>query len=214
MMDLRSLVLAAASLPAGPVLAQVCMPPANLDTSAVPALEPAQHAKLTHTVTATVAVPPAQFRTWFFATPLEQMLPGTRELPAVTGTARVGDAAFPTPGAVRYVCLADGNGALERVLELEPERFTYEVWGYTSPQARGIRYGFGEFTLTAAGDATLVRWTYAFRLKDDRLPGLLGPVGRFLFRAAFLDGTYADFMQAGMRAIQEGAQRTTRSAAR
>ena len=62
-------------------------------------------------MTGAVPLPPAAFRAWFFSVPLETLLPGTRDLPAVTGTAPVGEALLPTPGATRQVCLADGNHA-------------------------------------------------------------------------------------------------------
>ncbi len=161
---------------------------------------------VTRTVVARIPVRADRFGAWFDAAPLERLLPGTRDLPGVAATHPLGDRPFPAPGSRRLVCLSDGSTALEEVLAHETGRLLdYVVWGYTTPAAAPIAYGLGSFRFTDIGDATLVTWTYAFRLKTDRFPGSLGAVGRRLFRLAFVDTAYARFMAAGMDAIKSEA---------
>ena len=49
-------------------------------------------------------------------------------------------------------------------------------------------------------------WTYAFRLRGDRFPGLLGPLGRWLLKVAFLDRAYAVLMRETLKATKRGAE--------
>jgi len=140
--------------------------------------------------------------------PLEGLLPGTGRIPAVVGTAALNDTPFPQPGARRQVMLADGSTATEEVIENTPASyFSYKVWGYTLRTARPIRYGKGEFWYEPAdhGQATTLRWRYSFRLRSDRFPGMLGPLGRFLFTKLFLDRSYATFMRSSMNAMERYA---------
>lgn len=163
-------------------------------------------ARLSRTEEAVVPVPREAFLRWFLGAPLERLLPGTGEIPAVSGTRPLSDTPFPEPGARRLVCLADGSTAVEQVLEHVPdERFRYIVWAYTTPAAMPIAHGVGEFRFRDAPGGTAVHWRYGFALRQDRFPGALGALGRGMFRLAFLDGPYARFMQAGMTAIQREA---------
>ncbi|MBK1657198.1 SRPBCC family protein, partial [Paracraurococcus ruber] len=174
--------------------------------AARPSPDAARHDLLSHAVTARIAVPPDRFAAWFAAAPLERLLPGTADLPGVTGTAPLGSLPFPEPGARRLVCLADGGTALEEVLaHLPGQRLAYMVWDYSTPAARPIEYGMGEFRFAAEAGGTRVDWRYAFALRQDRFPGSLGALGRGLFRLAFLDTRYARFMAAGMAAIEREA---------
>jgi len=122
-------------------------------------------------------------------------------LPGVVGEYPLGHIPFPTPGARHVVCLSDGSTLMEESLEEEHTstfyRFRYIVWHYTSPQARPIEYGVGEFrdSQIDAGHTHIV-WTYSFKLKDDKFPGYLGAFGRYLFRVGFLDRDYAAMMRA------------------
>lgn len=87
--------------------------------------------------------------------------------------------------------------------------FYYVVWNYTSPAAAAVSHAAGEFVYAADGDSTTnVTWTYAFALKEDRLPGSLGPFGRWLFRVSFLDGGYADLMQQTLLGMKANAEAT------
>lgn len=169
-------------------------------------------ARLNRTEEAVVPVPREAFLRWFLAVPLERLLPGTAEIPAVTGTRPLSDTPFPEPGARRLVCLADGSTAVEQVLEHVPgERFRYIVWAYTTPAAAPIAYGVGEFHFRDAPGGTAIHWRYAFAIRQDRFPGALGALGRGLFRLAFLEGPYARFMQSGMAAIRAEAMAAHRA---
>lgn len=145
------------------------------------------------------------------ATPLEQAVEQGGDLPRVVGTHALTPGPFGAPGTRRLVCLSDGSTLVEQVLVREDaptaSRFRYIVWNYTSKVAAPIHYAIGEFRHAQQPDgSTRVRWTYGFALRADRFPGALGPVGAWLFRATFLDRSYAAMMRgslAGMKARAE-----------
>jgi hypothetical protein len=104
---------------------------------------------------------------------------------------------------VRKVVLEDGQSAHEEVLACDEGQLRYFVTQYTSPQAKPIAWGLGEFTFVPAGDRTHVTWRYSFKLRSDTFPGWLGGLGRTLFRKRFLETDYAEFMDAQVREIQD-----------
>ncbi|WP_299543666.1 SRPBCC family protein [Phenylobacterium sp.] len=146
---------------------------------------------------------------WNMAQKLEDNLPATGALPGVVGTTQLTPGPWGVPGARRIVHLSDGAGATEQVLEMIPgERFRYQVWDYTTAAARPIAYAIGEFRYVALdAGRTEVVWTYAFRLRADRFPGFLGPLGRWLLKAAFLDRAYAVLMRETLKTMKAGAER-------
>jgi hypothetical protein len=149
------------------------------------------------------------FWDWSLTTPLESILPATGALPGVVGTTQLTPGDWGVPGARRAVHLSDGSGCAEQILEASPpEHFRYQVWGYTTAAARPVAYAIGEFRYRALDPArTELTWTYAFRLRRDRFPGILGPLGRWLMRIVFLDGAYAVLMHDTLKAMKAGAGR-------
>ena len=146
---------------------------------------------------------------WNMVQKLEDNLPATAALPGVVGTTQLTPGPWGEPGARRIVHLSDGSSATEQVLEvIRGERFRYQVWDYTTAAARPIAYAVGEFRYLAldAGRTEIV-WTYAFRLRGDRFPGVLGPLGRWLLKVAFLDRAYAVLMRETLKAMKAGAER-------
>jgi len=139
---------------------------------------------------------------------LEDQLTETRGLPGVVGTTQLTPGEWGRAGSRRVVHLSDGGSATEQVLEYVPgERFRYQVWDYTTAAARPIAYAIGEFRyLPFAGNRTEVVWTYAFRLRSDRFPGFLGPLGRWLLKVAFLDRAYAVLMAETLKAMKRYAE--------
>lgn len=177
---------------------------ATLADGTPPALEPGMLGLLSRTERFTVPVPRTDFTAWFDTSPLAVKLPGGGGIAAVTGTRDIGQPVFPAAGSRRIVCLADGGTAIEDVLDYEQgRRLRYLVWGYTTAAAAPIAYGVGEFIFADAPGGTAVAWTYSFRLKTDRFPGMLGAVGRGLFRLAFFDTRYAEFMRTGVEAMTQ-----------
>jgi hypothetical protein len=158
-----------------------------------------------HEEQAAIPLPPEEVYARLSGASLESLLPGTDRIPAVVGTEPLNDIAFPHPGARRRVMLANNSSVIEEVIENTPNAyFSYKVWGYTLKTARPIQYGKGEFWYLPAdnGRTTTLRWRYSFKLRSTRFPGLLGPVGRFVFTRVFLDRIYAAFMQSSMTAIE------------
>ena len=139
---------------------------------------------------------------------LEDQLTETRGLPGVVGTTQLTPGEWGPAGSRRVVHLSDGGSATEQILEYVPGvRFRYQVWDYTTAAARPIAYAIGEFRyLPFAGNRTEVVWTYAFRLRSDRFPGFLGPLGRWLLKVAFLDRAYAVLMAETLKAMKRYAE--------
>jgi hypothetical protein len=152
---------------------------------------------------------PAALFEWMQTAKLEDSLPKTGALPGVVGTTLLTPGAWGVTGARRKVHLSDGGSATEQILELIPgERFRYQVWDYTTAAAAPILYAIGEFRyLPLAGGRTEIEWTYAFRLRTNRFPGVLGPLGRWLLKVAFLDRAYAVLMRETLKATKAGAER-------
>ncbi len=151
---------------------------------------------------------PKALSDWMTATKLEDSLPATKALPGVVGTTLLTPGEWGVPGARRMVHLSDGGSATEQILEFQAgERFRYQVWDYTSAAARPILYAIGEFQYVAldAGRTELV-WTYAFRLRSNRFPGFLGPLGRWLLKVVFLDRAYAVLMRETLNATKAGVE--------
>ena len=72
-----------------------------------------------------------------------------------------------TPGAVRRLQLADGHYVIERVLENEPELFSYQAWVFTNAAARGVNHILGEQRFIALGpNETRIEWTYNVKPKS------------------------------------------------
>ena len=72
-----------------------------------------------------------------------------------------------TPGAVRRLQLADGHYVIERVLENEPELFSYQAWVFTNAAARGVNHIFGEQRFIALSpEQTRFEWTYNVKPKS------------------------------------------------
>lgn len=139
---------------------------------------------------------------------LEDQLPKTSALPGVVGTTDLTPGPFGQPGARRMVHLSDGGSATEQVLERDAEGFRYVVWNYTTPAARPVAYAVGQFRYLDLGDGrTRIVWTYSFKLNPQRFPGVLGPLGRWLFRLAFLDRAYAELMRETLKAMKAYAER-------
>lgn len=172
-----------------------------------PSVDTLLHRKLSKTLERRVDVPLERFAHWFYNAPLERQLKGTEELPGVVATKPMTKLPFPQVGARRLVCLSDGSSAIEEVVHNDPGRsFAYIVWGYTAPQGQAVEYGYGQFWFQPEGRSTRVRWSYSFKLKEDKFPGCLGAAGRALFRATFLDSTYERFMRSSLETIAQEAR--------
>ncbi|MBS0335181.1 MAG: SRPBCC family protein [Proteobacteria bacterium] len=149
--------------------------------------------------------PPGEVFAYVVGGPLERMIPVTRRLPGVSGTTLLTSGPWGVVGQRRHVHLTDGSRTTEQVLECEPgQRFRYEVWDYSTSAARPIAYALGDFRFEAAGvgERTDLIWTYAFRLRPDIFPGVLGGLGRGLMRLAFIDTAYAELMCASLAAMK------------
>ncbi|HXA37464.1 MAG TPA: SRPBCC family protein [Phenylobacterium sp.] len=153
--------------------------------------------------------PPQAVSDWVVLGALEEMVLPTKRLPGVAGVTPLTPGPWGTPGGRRIVRLTDGAQTTEQVVVRTPELFRYQVWNYTTPAARPVAYAIGEFRFAPldGGARTELAWTYAFRLRGDRLPGSLGGLGRALMRIAFLDSAYAELMRTALKAIRAKLER-------
>ena len=143
--------------------------------------------------------------------PLEKTINKSDSLPGVSGDYMLTQGEFGSPGSRHIVCLTDGTSTEEEALEREDlaisSHFRYIVWNYTTPKAKPIAYGVGEFrTVQLDAGHTRITWTYSFRLKTDVFPGELGAFGRWLFRVRFLDGEYAAMMKDVLNGYKQDAE--------
>lgn len=143
--------------------------------------------------------------------PLEKTINKSDSLPGVSGEYMLTQGEFGPPGSRHIVCLTDGTITEEEALEHEDSatssHFRYIVWNYTTPKAKPISYGVGDFrTVQLDPGHTRITWTYSFRLKDDVFPGEFGGFGRWLFRVRFLDSEYAAMMKDVLNRYKQDAE--------
>jgi hypothetical protein len=143
--------------------------------------------------------------------PLEKTINQSESLPGVSGDYMLTQGDFGSPGSRHIVCLTDGTSTEEQALERKDapasSHFRYVVWNYTTPKAKPIAYGVGEFrTVQLEPDHTRITWTYSFKLKEDTFPGELGAFGQWLFRVYFLDREYAAMMKSVLNGYKQDAE--------
>ncbi|HKD59905.1 MAG TPA: hypothetical protein VKB47_05570 [Terracidiphilus sp.] len=149
--------------------------------------------------------------------PLEETIKKSESLPGVSGDYMLTQGKFGSPKSRHIVCLTDGTSTEEEALEREDapasSHFRYIVWNYTTPKAKPIEYGVGEFRISQLDSGhTRITWTYSFKLKGDVFPGELGALGRWLFRVQFLEHEYAAMMKDVLNGYKQDAeQRQTTS---
>ncbi|HEY0650449.1 SRPBCC family protein [Phenylobacterium sp.] len=185
------------------------LPPGFIETPHPPVAGPEK--LVSHVETVLIDRPFAQVVAAVDALPLARRHPPAAGLPGVADTLALTPDGFGPVGGRHLVFLTDDTTVVEQVLENTRAdtswRFRYVVWGYTTPAAKPLRYGVGDFHYVAEGDKTRLTWTYSFGLKPDVFPGVLGVgLGGFLLKLAFLNGPYAAWMRAGLAAIKAGAE--------
>lgn len=139
--------------------------------------------------------------------PLNKTIRKSNSLPGVAGDYMLTKGPFGAPGSRHIVCLTDGGSTVEEALEREDtpmsSYFRYIVWNYSTPKAKPIAYGVGEFrNVQLDSGHTRITWTYSFKLKEDTFPGDLGALGDWLFKVGFLDRDYAAMMKSVLRGYQ------------
>ncbi|MEL6903397.1 MAG: SRPBCC family protein [Cyanobacteria bacterium J06606_4] len=147
--------------------------------------------------TVTINVPRDQLLTWLEETELSEILTPTRGMPAVAQTVVLNGDSWGKVGDRRRIELADGHYAVETILSRSPERFSYQVWGFTNQAGQFASYATGEFTYQAQNDSTVVVWTYRFR--PNSLIGRL-PVWYFV------RNSFQGFMKNGLANMKEKAE--------
>ncbi len=185
--------------------AAACMPPPGFHDAPHPAIAPAE--QLVSHAEEIIIPRPFSVVSAAMHKPLEKTIHKSDSLPGVAGDSMLTKGAFGAPGSRHIVCLTDGGSTEEEALEREDSptssHFRYIVWNYSTPKAKPIAYGVGEFrNVQLDSGHTRISWTYSFKLKEDTFPGDLGALGRWLFKVGFLDRDYADMMKSVLRGYQ------------
>ncbi|WP_306120631.1 MULTISPECIES: hypothetical protein [unclassified Roseitalea] len=137
------------------------------------------------------------FHQWFETAELEDILPGSRLIPAVERSELIAGTWGEADG-VRRVHLADGTTALEKVLiDRGSDQFAYKVWPETGAGAKLVEYIRGEFLMaeTEAGNCR-IEWRYALRPRR----------GAGLHALLYSHFAVRPFLQNGLRQIIEVGQ--------
>jgi len=205
---LPSIAIACLAAPAMAASEVQCAVPSDFVDTPPPAIE--QAVLVDHVEEITINRPLEVVLAESRRTPIEKTMHGTSTLPGIAGT-HVLRGAWPEPGALRVVCLTDGGSTHEQILantrDGSTHHFRYEVWDYTTPQARPVAYAVGDFLETDLGDGrTRIHWVYSFRLRGNTFPGYLGPFGRWLFREFWLDTRYAELMRGALTVRKTSAE--------
>ena len=164
-------------------------------SAAPPAI--AQGFHVTNVETAIVNVPSKAFLVWKEQAQLSDFLTPTDGMPAVQNTVSLEGGEWGQVGDKRRVELADGHYAVETILSSTDDKFSYQVWGFTSSAGRFTDYATGEFVYEDQGDQTLVVWTYRFHPNSflSRIPLSL-----------FVRNTFQTFMENGLNNMKAGAE--------
>ena len=71
------------------------------------------------------------------------------------------DGEWPDVGATRRVEQEDGHFVLERVLVSQPDRFEYQIWGFTGAVGNNVDHVHGVMEFIPLGDdQTRMNWSY------------------------------------------------------
>lgn len=153
---LRHIVLLFALVFARVVNASPCAPPPGFQDAPHPVIA-APDQLVSHTE---VILIPKPFSAVLDAMnkPLEKTINKSDSLPGVSGDYMLTKGEFGSPGSRHIVCLTDGTSTEEEALEREDSatssHFRYIVWNYTTPKAKPIAYGVGEFWTCSVGCRT------------------------------------------------------------
>jgi hypothetical protein len=206
---LRPLVLLLALMCARVANASSCVPPDGFHDAPHPVIGPSEQL-VPHTEEIVISRPFSVVSD-AMNKPLEKTINKSESLPGVSGDYMLTPGTFGAPGSRHILCLTDGTSTEEEALEHEDaptsSHFRYIVWNYTTPKAKPIAYGVGEFrTVQLDAGHTRITWTYSFMLKEDVFPGELGAVGRWFFRVSFLDTEYAGMMKDVLKGYKQDAE--------
>ena len=186
-----------------------CAPPPGFRDAPHPSIDPAE--QLVSHMEEVVIARPISVVSAVMNKPLEKTILKSNSLPGVSGDYMLTKGPYGEVGSRRIVCLTDGASTEEEALQREgfpsSRHFRYIVWNYTTPKARPISYGVGDFkTVQQDPEHTRITWTYTFKLKGDTFPGELGALGRWLFKVDFLERDYAAMMKGVLRGYREAAE--------
>jgi hypothetical protein len=159
-----------------------------------PALAESGH--VSFTTEAIMPMPPEEMRAWQRENPLFKFLKPFGSIPSVERNEML-DGTWFEAGAKRRVIFTDGNTAVERVVEYEPEIFRYQIWGFTAPSRYVIEHVEGEIKYEKSGGTdTRFVWTYKMKPRAFFTKPLL---------ERFMREEYAPFMQQGLEEMRKAA---------
>jgi hypothetical protein len=163
-------------------------------SSPPPALVESGH--VSFTTEAIMPMPPEEMRAWQRENPLFKFLKPFGPIPSVDRNDMLEGTWFEA-GAKRRVNFTDGNTAVERVVEYEPEIFRYQIWGFTAPSRYLLEHVEGVIRYEKSGEnETRFVWTYKMKPRAFFTKPLL---------QRFMNQYYAPFMQQGLEEMRKAA---------
>jgi hypothetical protein len=159
-----------------------------------PALAESGH--VSFTTEAIMPMPPEEMRAWQRENPLFKFFKPSPSIPGIKGSETIEGTWFEK-GAKRRVLFEDGNTAVERIVEYEPEVFRYQIWGFTAPTRYFVDHVEGEIKYEKSGEKdTRFVWTYKMKPRAFFTKPLL---------QRFMNEEYAPFMQRGLEEMRKAA---------
>ena len=172
-------------------------------SAAPPEIEDGFYVENTESIT--IDLPLDQFLAWQDTTSLSEVLTPTEGMPAVARTVVLEGGKWGDVGDRSRIELAAGHYAVETILSSTRNKFSYQVWGFTSQAGQFASYATGEFVYTEQDGQTLVTWTYRFKPNSliSRIP-----------LSSFVRNSFQKFMENGLSNMKTGAEQAQSSSIR
>jgi len=152
-----------------------------------------------------------EFQAWVNSVALDSLLRGTKDIPRVVGTVEFGGISFPSVGARRYVCLADGNSAVEQVVAFNKNTTSPIKCSLYASAGPSSRVRVWRVLYDSGRKRNSTEMALLIQPEEGSLPPEVGGHwGRFLFRRPFLNTKYAGFMNSAIDTIQSEAESANR----
>ena len=143
---------------------------------------------VTHTEVAEAMGDIEAFHAFFEEPGLTAFLSPTDRIPAIESI-EVLEGNWDAAGSVRRANLADGNFALERIVEIAPGLFRYQIWNISTLSGRGIDHIYGDIEMSETDEGVRLVWSYNVKPRFALARGAI---------ETFVEEDFAPFMEEGL----------------
>jgi hypothetical protein len=119
------------------------------------------------------------------------LIPGVKSLAGQLGP-------WSEAGQTRRLTLTDGSTAVETLMALEPDGYSYRISELTGPFRLIVKEANARFSVSARGDVSILTWTYEFMPKG----GVAAAALSFL-----VDSQWNGFMDAALERLKDDIER-------